>query len=130
MLWSSSPTTQRLRSAPASNSRRRLCAKFVSWNSSTMTWANLGDEAKGPGDAAEPAVFLQEPLGEGMVGENESLAGWEVVFLLDSIEHLTGGLFCEGQEQDALGGHALLAQAPVALDQDPRFSGARPRHDQ
>ena len=107
--------------------RRTLRQQDVSHQ---LPLADLGDDSKGPGDAAQPAVFLQEPLGEGMVGENESLAGWEVVFLLDSIEHLTGGLFCEGQEQDALGGHALLAQAPVALDQDPRFSGTRPRHDQ
>ena len=107
--------------------RRALRQQDVSHQ---LPFADFGNDAKGPGDATEPAVFLEEPLGEGMIGENEPLAGWEVVFLLDPIEHLAGGLLGEGQEQDAFRGHALLAQTPVALDQDPRFSGTRPRHDQ
>jgi hypothetical protein len=71
--------------------------------------AHLGDDAKPLWNAAEPAVLLQEALGEGVVGEDESLAGRKVIFLLDAIEHLAGGFFGEGEEQDALGGNALLA---------------------
>ena len=65
-----------------------------------------------------------------MVGENESLARREIVFLLDPVEHLARSLFGEGQQQDALGGDPFLPKSPVALDQHPRFSGAGSGDDQ
>src|SRR2546422_2733920 len=48
--------------------------------------AHLGHDAKPLWDAAEPALFLEKSLGESMIGENESLAGGQVVLLLDRVE--------------------------------------------
>src|SRR6266566_5136475 len=136
MLWSSSPTTHRFRSDPASNSSRRLWAKLVSWNSSTIRWvkrrdwraatdgswvssctlkemgwpqlqqdvahelplAHLGHDAKPLWDAAEPALFLEKTLSEGVIGEDESLPRGEVVLLLDPVQHFARGLLREGQK--------------------------------
>src|SRR5207244_2936143 len=69
-------------------------------------------------------------LGEGVVGEDESLAGGKVVFLLDPVKHFARGLLREGQEQNLFSRHAVLPQSAVALDQHPRLPGARTGHDQ
>ena len=37
--------------------------------------ADLGHDAEPFRDAAEPAFFLEEPLGEGVVGQDESFTG-------------------------------------------------------
>jgi hypothetical protein len=92
--------------------------------------AYLGNDAKTLGDAAEPALVLEKSLGEGVIGEDESLAGGQVVFLLDSVQHFPSRLFREGQEQDLFRRHPLLPKPPVALDQHARLSGARSGHDQ
>src|SRR2546422_4293962 len=92
--------------------------------------AHLGHDAKPLWDAAEPALFLEKSLGESMIGENESLAGGEVVLLLTPVEHLARRLLGEGQEQDLSRRHALEPKPPVALDQHPRLSRARAGHDQ
>src|SRR5207253_4195318 len=86
--------------------------------------------AKSLRDAAEPALFLEKSLGEGVVGEDESLAGGKVVFLLDPVKHFARGLLREGQEQNLFSRHAVLPQSAVALDQHSRLPGARTGHDQ
>src|SRR5438067_12697853 len=92
--------------------------------------AHFGHDAKSLRDAAEPALFLEKSLGEGVVGEDESLAGGKVVFLLDPVKHFARGLLREGQEQNLFSRHAVLPQSAVALDQHPRLPGARTGHDQ
>src|SRR2546422_1177317 len=92
--------------------------------------AHLGHDAKPLWDAAEPALFLEKSLGEGMIGEDESLAGGQVVLLLDPVEHLARCLLGEGQQQDLFRRRPLLPQPPVALDQHPRLSRTRAGHDQ
>src|SRR2546429_3814707 len=92
--------------------------------------AHFGHDAKSLRDAAEPALFLEKSLGEGVVGEDESLAGGKVVFLLDPVRHSARALLREGQEQNLFSRHAVLPQPAVALDQPPRLPGARTGHDQ
>src|SRR3984893_18811765 len=92
--------------------------------------ADLGHDSEPLRDTAQPALFLQEPLSEGVVGQDESLARGEVVLQLDPIQHLAGRFLGEGQEQDPLGRHPLLAEPPVPLDQHPGLPGARAGDDQ
>src|SRR6266849_4240262 len=104
-----------------------LCQEDVAHQ---LPLAHLGHDAKSLRDATEPALFLEKPLGEGMVGKDEALARRQVVLLFDPIEHFARGLFREGQQQDLFGRHAVLAKPPVALDQYPGLSGARSGDDQ
>src|SRR6267143_5675050 len=92
--------------------------------------ADFRDDAEGLRDAAKPALLLEKSLGEGVIGEDESLAGRQVVLLLDPVQYLARRFFRERQEEDLFSWYAFLPKPPVALDEHPRLSGTRAGHDQ
>jgi hypothetical protein len=65
-----------------------------------------------------------------VIGQDVTLARRQVVLALDPVEHFAGGLLGKGEQQDTLGGHALLAKAAVTFHQHPGLPGARTGNDQ